>query len=529
MRLYIILPSSGADANFELYNHIQRNIDSFLSDHPDALVYITGDFNPVSTSFDEKHLKRLTGLSQIIKVHTRNNSILDWCLVNTTKACFVVTQLPPLGSSDHNCILIQSHLNSIEKPSNKRIYKRDLRESKIRYFGQTITSFDWSEIYELSDVNEKYNKFNEIVSAMIECHFPNKLTNVRVSDKPWITQSLKSSISKRQKLFHKYGKNSENYKYWRNKVQRDVKSACKKFYMNAVEKLKSTNSSRWWKEVKSLGGLKSNGSWTHQLLSDVNPTLQDLAESYNQFLFGLTSHFEPLSKHSNEQQLPVSGNLLVDIGKVFSELKHLKITKSPGPDMIPNKILKIFAFEFAPVITDIFNTSMKQGIFPEQLKRSFVVPIPKVLPPSSIEDDLRPISLTSQVSKLMEGFVLESLTSEVGHKLDPKQFALPTKSTAQALVYFLHLILSALDRGQCSIRIFFADFKKGFDLVDHNVVIEELQKLQVNPAIIRWIRSFLSCREQSVKIGSSTSTWKRTNGGLPQGTKLGPFLFAVFS
>ena len=115
----------------------------------------------------------------------------------------------------------------------------------------------------------------------------------------------------------------------------------------------------------------------------------------------------------------------------------------------------------------------------------------------------------------------------MGHKLGPKQFALPTKSTTQALVYFLHLILSALDRGQCSIRIFFADFKKGFDLVDHNVVIEELQKLQVNPAIIRWIRSFLSCREQSVKIGSSTSTWKRTNGGLPQGTKLGPFLFAV--
>ena len=300
-----------------------------------------------------------------------------------------------------------------------------------------------------------------------------------------VTQSLKSSINKRQKLLHKYGKNSETYKYWRNKVQRDVKSAREKYYMNAVEKLKNTNSSRWWKEVKSLGGLKSNGSWAHQLLSDVNPTFQDLAESYNQFHCGLTSHFEHWPKHSNEQELPVPGNLLVDIGKVFSELKHLEITKSPGPDMIPNKILKIFAFEFAPLITDIFNTSMKQGIFPEQLKRSFVVLIPKVLPRSSIEDDLRLISLTAQVSKVMEGFVLESLTSEVGHKFDPKQFVRPTKSTTQALVYILHLILSALDRGQCSIRIFFADFKKGFDLVDHNVVIEELQRLQVNQAIKR--------------------------------------------
>ena len=318
---------------------------------------------------------------------------------------------------------------------------------------------------------------------MVEYYFSNKLTNVRVSAKPSITQSLKLSISKRQKLFHKYGKDSENYKYWRNKVQRDVKLACGKYYRNAVEKLKSTNSSRWLKEVKSLGGLKSNESWPHQLLSDVNPTFHDLAESYNKFLIGLTSHFEPLPKYTSEQELQVSGNLLVHIGQVFSELKRLKTTKSPGPNMIPNKILNTFAFEFAPVITDIFNTSMKQGIFPDQLKRSLVVPIPKVSPPSSIEDDLRPISLTSQVSKVMEGFVLKSLTSEVAHKLDPKQFALPTKSTTHALVYFLHLVLSALDRGQCSIRIFFADFRKGIDLVDHNVVVDELQKLQVNLAI----------------------------------------------
>jgi hypothetical protein len=39
------------------------------------------------------------------------------------------------------------------------------------------------------------------------------------------------------------------------------------------------------------------------------------------------------------------------------------MTKSPGPDRIPNRILKIFAFEFAPVITDIYNASLLQGIF----------------------------------------------------------------------------------------------------------------------------------------------------------------------
>jgi hypothetical protein len=98
--------------------------------------------------------------------------------------------------------------------------------------------------------------------------------------------------------------------------------------------------------------------------------------------------------------------------------------KSPGPDLIPNKILKMFAFELAPVIADVYNSSLSQGVVPSQLKLSIVRPIPKVLPPTSIENDLRPISLTSQISKIMERFTINSLMPQVIDQLDPKQFAL---------------------------------------------------------------------------------------------------------
>jgi hypothetical protein len=87
----------------------------------------------------------------------------------------------------------------------------------------------------------------------------------------------------------------------------------------------------------------------------------------------------------------------------------------------------------------------------------------------------------------MEGFTLDSLPGEVSSNLDTTQFAMPRKSITQALVYLLHLIHAGLDVGHCYARFFLADFKKGFDLVDHNFIIVELRNLQVRPAIIRWI------------------------------------------
>ena len=217
----------------------------------------------------------------------------------------------------------------------------------------------------------------------------------------------------------------------------------------------------------------------------------------------------------------------MNIAQVYHALLNIKTNKSPGPDLIPNKILKMFAFELAPVTTYIYNSSLMQGVFPHQLKLSIVRPIPKELPPTSIENELRPISLTSQISKNMEGFTIDSMIPQVIDQFDFKQFALPNKSTTHAIVYLLHQILAALDNGHNSFRLFFADFRKGFDTVDHNVIINELENLQVHPVLVCWIRVVLKNREQCVKIDSHQSLWTRVNSGLPQGTGLGPLLFAI--
>ena len=82
-------------------------------------------------------------------------------------------------------------------------------------------------------------------------------------------------------------------------------------------------------------------------------------------------------------------------------------------------------------------------------------------------------------------------------------------------------------QGNCSVRAFFADLSKGFDLVDHNVLCAEMNKLNIHPTLVRWIRSFLTHRSQCVRINNTTSKFKPIIGGIPQETKLGLILFAI--
>ena len=90
---------------------------------------------------------------------------------------------------------------------------------------------------------------------------------------------------------------------------------------------------------------------------------------------------------------------------------------------------------------------------------------PKQTPPDSIENGIRPISLTCQISKLMEGFTLTRIMPLIVNQLDNRKFSMAGKSTQQAIVYILHLALEALDNGGCAVRFFFTDFRNGFDLI----------------------------------------------------------------
>ena len=109
-------PHSNSERNLALISHLQKNVDTFLLKHPNALVMIYGDFNPVSTGLKASLVRQRTSLTQIVNVKTCDTGILDWTLTNRPKVFAQSIQLPRIGRSDHYAILI--------KPSNPAVASR---------------------------------------------------------------------------------------------------------------------------------------------------------------------------------------------------------------------------------------------------------------------------------------------------------------------------------------------------------------------------------------------------------------------
>ena len=112
-----------------------------------------------------------------------------------------------------------------------------------------------------------------------------------------------------------------------------------------------------------------------------------------------------------------------------------------------------------------------------------ITPVPKIHPPAN-KGDIRPISLTPCISKILEDFVIKWKISNIRDKIDPCQsWCLKGRSTTHpdhCLLDMVHNWLSHLDTPGPNLRVCFLDrFFKAFDRNNHNVPINKLIELGV--------------------------------------------------
>jgi len=100
----------------------------------------------------------------------------------------------------------------------------------------------------------------------------------------------------------------------------------------------------------------------------------NLASTINMHLCEVTKHIPTLDQSRFDELRnklsPLQSQYTVEIEEVRSLLSKVKLNKSVGPDGISHKIRKELVYFLAAPVTSIINSSLHQGILPDQWKIS---------------------------------------------------------------------------------------------------------------------------------------------------------------
>ena len=217
-------------------------------------------------------------------------------------------------------------------------------------------------------------------------------------------------------------------------------------------------------------------------------------------------------KTSDREPFSVPLVTVHEVGKLVSKMKS---KKSSGPDEISPRILKMSLPYIVSSLTYIYNLCIEQNTFPAEWKIAKVIPLPKTKDHSDV-NNYRPISLLSVLSKPLERHIHKHLLGQSGFR--------PGHSCHTALTCMTEHWLSAINQSMVNGAVFL-DFKKAFDLVNHEILC---RKLACYIGQASFFKSYLKERKQKVLLNGEYSSVGWVSHGVPQGSVLGPLLFCIF-
>ena len=176
----------------------------------------------------------------------------------------------------------------------------------------------------------------------VETHVPSKMFKSRNSP-PWLSHKLRKMVRRKTRL-HRQAKKTgkwENYRHFQRECKRAFRRAEWTYVNNTIQDgLENNNSKPFWRYVKAkqqdnigVSPLKRKG----QLLSDSRSKADILVNQFSSVFTRDSSSSMPSVGKLCDTSI---GELKITEEGVLKLLRNIQTSKAPGPDSIPNRVLK---------------------------------------------------------------------------------------------------------------------------------------------------------------------------------------------
>ena len=434
-------------------------------------------------------------------------------------------ELSPICNNDHCTILLK--INKVSKTpkyirTNRRLITAE-RKSRVLC---DIAKESWDNVLKAESVHDKVEALQFTINSILNKHCPFKVRKIRRDRPGWITPGIEKLIRARDKA---YQKRSKSWKVIRAIVRRRIRSSKRSFI---ADKLNSNqNTKEWWATLNTI--TKPNSSKKEQL-----PTVDGKAMTPSNFCDKLNSYYAsvggpPVSVERNghaQSECSTAELSELSIGEVKHMMSKLNVSKATSSEDFPCWVSLEGREDICVPLCNIINSMLKTAEFPDKWKKSQIRPIPKTSNPTTFRD-YRPVSLLFHLGKLSEQVIIDKLRPKLEKIIEPSQFAYqPKLGTVDALIKLIDDFTAELDNpGTRYVQSAALDFSKAFDRLQPDILLDKMENYKFNKNSISLVSSFLQNRKQSVKYGDSLSTYISSLVGAPQGTKLGPILWLLYS
>ena len=363
----------------------------------------------------------------------------------------------------------------------------------------------------------------------------------------WWNDACKRAIAKRKRALIRYKRcvcpdHLIDLQRERAVTQRTIRNAKKESWIQHINTFtSSTPISKIWTMVRAFGG--------RQRLSQPLPVLVQDGRRYDSpeevtAVFG--NYFSSLSDSINHRpafqaRAQELQRLVYDFPSNNDETYNMEFTMdeldtalrrcgatSVGPDGIHYFFLKHLNLSSKRELLTMFNILWVNDIFPQDWKKSYIIPIHKSGKPREMASSYRPIQLTSNLCKTMERMINDRLMWYLESQSVLSPFQSGFRKGRQCLDNTVRLetdIRCGFYLRYYTVAVFL-DMHSAYNMVSVPALLQKLEGIGLRGHLPIFVKNFLSGRTFRVDCKGLSDEFNQKNG-VVQGGVLSPTLFLI--